>query len=134
MGIKNFIHPYREWKLCDSVDNKWSNNFAPFGLFGLKKFASIWAKKNVSKKNFLAKGWLGQGRGPKKLWFLSYLNYFTRYSYENLKLGLKLQNKIKISYKNILADGGGPTAETNYADFGPYQLYAKKLPKTYFVF
>ena len=72
---------------------------------------------------FLAEGQLSQGRGPKKTSGLS--NYLTRYRSENWNIELKLQ-KIKIFYKNILAGGFGSTAKTDYANFGPQQIFALK--------
>ena len=50
--------------LCDSVDNKQSNNFAAFQPFWPKFFVSIWVKKFISK--FLNSN------------LSSYLSYFTR--------------------------------------------------------
>ena len=117
--------------LCDSVVNKRSNNSAAFHPFGPKFFLRPFGQKSMSQKFFFSRpraGWAGAG-GQKNSDLSSYLSHLTRYRSEIWNLGSKLQNKIKIFYKKISADGRGPTAETDYAHFGPYQRFALKWPK-----
>ena len=80
----------------------------------------------MSQKIFFSRpraGWAGAG-GQKNSDLSRYLSYLTRYRSEIWNLGLKLQNKIKIFFFLISADGRGLMAETDYAHFGPYQLFA----------
>ena len=65
MGIKSFTRLYRE-SLCYSVDNKHSNISAALHPFGLNFFASIRAKKCVSKLFFLLRGLVGPWPRAKK--------------------------------------------------------------------
>ena len=104
--------------------NKRSNNSAAFHPFGPKFFLPPFGQKSMSQKKFFSRPRAGWAWGQKNSDLSSYLSYLTKYRSEISKLGLKLQNKIKIFYKKISADGHGPKAKTDYAHFGPYQFFA----------
>ena len=57
--------------LCDSVDNKHSNNSAALHLIGPNVFASTWVKK------YARVGWAG-AKGQKNTNLSCYLSYLTR--------------------------------------------------------
>ena len=61
--------------------------------------------------------------------FTSYLSFFTRYRSENWILCLKLQNKIKIFYKYILADGHGMAVGWQLKLTMPILVHSKFLQK-----
>ena len=112
--------------LCDSVVIKWSNNSAAFHPFG-PKFFCVHLGKKLCLKNFF---FLNRGPVGKKNSDLShYLSHLTRYRSEIWNLGSKLQNKIKIFYKKISADG-----RKWLCPFWPVLGFCIKMTQTYFTF
>ena len=110
--------------LCDSVCNKWSNISATFHPVGRNFFVSNWARMYVSKK--ISQPWAG-GPGQNMRDLSSFLSYLTRYRSKILKLWSKIK-KWKWKYFFLNGRWPWPMRQTDYAYFGPYQLFALQWP------
>ena len=74
---------------------------------------------------FFGRGPVGQGPGAKKTVICQAISAI--WQDKGLKFETKAYNyktKLKYLIKKISADGRGPTAENDFAHFGPYQVFA----------